>query len=171
MILSLVSVWCDRCRATLSIWWALRTLPCWGPNPSVDRRVRWMRRAPCQPGALRTSISCLPVNVALDGWNTNYKQGSHRPQYSVSLSPALPPGECRAYFKHVIFLSLYTQGHYVQTRPLQPSRPWLQRLLPATSIPMHQVQGCVWAKLPQPIIAMSKKHFIIICNVCYFNLY
>jgi len=71
-------------RAALSIWWALRTSPCLGPNPSVDRRFRWMRRAPgwqgaptkfffacwpsgapCQPGALRTSVSCLPVNAAL----------------------------------------------------------------------------------------------------------
>ena len=59
-------------RAALSIWWALRTSPCRGPNPSVDRRVRWMRRAPGwqgapdgQPGALRTSVSCLPVNAAL----------------------------------------------------------------------------------------------------------
>jgi len=33
-------------RAALSIWWALRTSACRGPNPSVDRRVRWMRRAP-----------------------------------------------------------------------------------------------------------------------------
>ena len=39
------------------------TMP--GPNPSVDRRVRWMRRAPCQPGSLRKSVSCLPVNAAL----------------------------------------------------------------------------------------------------------
>ena len=38
-------------RAALSIWWALRTLPCRGPNPSVDRRVRWMRRAPGWQGA------------------------------------------------------------------------------------------------------------------------
>ena len=35
-----------KIRAALSIWWALRTSPCRGPNPSVDRRVRWMRRAP-----------------------------------------------------------------------------------------------------------------------------
>jgi len=52
-------------RAALSIWWALRTSPCRGPNPSVDRRVRWMRRAPGWQGALRTSVSCLPVNAAL----------------------------------------------------------------------------------------------------------
>ena len=73
-------------RAALSIWWALRTSPSRGPNPSVDRRVRWKCRAPgwqgapdgqqaknlvvtkcykCQPGALRTSVSCLPVNAAL----------------------------------------------------------------------------------------------------------
>ena len=38
-------------RAALSIWWALRTSPCRGPNPSVDRRVRWMRRAPGWQGA------------------------------------------------------------------------------------------------------------------------
>jgi hypothetical protein len=29
-------------RAALSIWWALRTSPYRGPNPSVDRRVRWI---------------------------------------------------------------------------------------------------------------------------------
>jgi len=52
-------------RAALSIWWALRTSPCRGPNPSVDRRIRWMRRAPGWQGALRTSVSCLPVNAAL----------------------------------------------------------------------------------------------------------
>ena len=38
-------------RAALSIWWAVRTSPCRGPNPSVDRRVRWMRRAPGWQGA------------------------------------------------------------------------------------------------------------------------
>jgi len=38
-------------RAALSIWWALRTSPCRGRNPSVDRRVRWMRRAPDWQGA------------------------------------------------------------------------------------------------------------------------
>ena len=38
-------------RAALSIWWALRTSPCRGPNPSVDRLVRWMRRAPGWQGA------------------------------------------------------------------------------------------------------------------------
>jgi len=63
-------------RAALSIWWARRTSPCRGPNPSVDRRVRWMRRAPGWQGApdgqqakklvVRTSVSCLPVNVALN---------------------------------------------------------------------------------------------------------
>ena len=72
-------------RAALSIWWALRTLPCRGPNPSVDRRLRWIptsSRAPGWEGApdgqqakkiscykmfilLRTSVSCLPVNAAL----------------------------------------------------------------------------------------------------------
>jgi len=74
---SVVSIICDSfyrrlaakttapCRAALSIWWALRTSPCRGPNPSVDRRVRWMRRAPSWQGALRTSVSCLPVNAAL----------------------------------------------------------------------------------------------------------
>jgi len=61
-------------RAALSIWWALRTLPCRGPNPSVDRRVRirWGSLAsrgpyhdPLGAVALRTSVSCLPVNAAL----------------------------------------------------------------------------------------------------------
>ena len=33
---------CVTSRATLSICWALRTSPCRGPNPSVDRRVRWI---------------------------------------------------------------------------------------------------------------------------------
>ena len=42
---------CLMFRAALSIWWALRTSPCLGPNPSVDRRVRWMRRAPGWQGA------------------------------------------------------------------------------------------------------------------------
>ena len=37
---------CPLARAALSIWWALRTSLCRGPNPSVDRRVRWMRRGP-----------------------------------------------------------------------------------------------------------------------------
>jgi len=68
-------------RAALSIRWALRTSPCRGPT----RLARSPRRpagkklvvtkclfytiyvifasgAPCQPGALRTSVSCLPVN-------------------------------------------------------------------------------------------------------------
>jgi len=45
------SVVCHVGRAALSIWWALRTSPCRGPNPSVDRRVRWMRRAPGRQGA------------------------------------------------------------------------------------------------------------------------
>ena len=40
-----------KTRATLSISLALRTSPCRGPNPSVDRRVRWMRRAPGWQGA------------------------------------------------------------------------------------------------------------------------
>ena len=38
-------------RAALSIWWTLRTSPCRGPSPSVDRRVRWMCRAPGWQGA------------------------------------------------------------------------------------------------------------------------
>jgi len=38
-------------RAALSIWRALRTSPCRGPNSSVDRRARWMRRAPGWQGA------------------------------------------------------------------------------------------------------------------------
>ena len=43
-IRSIESRLCDS--AALNIWWALRTSPCRGPNPAVDRRVRWMRRAP-----------------------------------------------------------------------------------------------------------------------------
>ena len=51
------------------------TMP--GPNPSVDRRVRWMRRAPGWQGAPDgqqakklvggplPAVSCLPVNAAL----------------------------------------------------------------------------------------------------------
>jgi len=42
-------------RAALSIWWALRTSPCRGPNPSVDRRVRWI------PSHV---FKCIVVNTA-----------------------------------------------------------------------------------------------------------
>ena len=42
-------------RAALSIWWALRTSPCRGPNPSVDRRVRWI------PNHM---FKCIVVNTA-----------------------------------------------------------------------------------------------------------
>ena len=42
-------------RAALSIWWALRTSPCRGPNPSVDRRVRWI------PSHM---FKCIVVNTA-----------------------------------------------------------------------------------------------------------
>jgi len=48
-----------KSRAALSIWWALRTSPCRGPNPSVDRRVRWMRRAPGQAGKKLVVTKCL----------------------------------------------------------------------------------------------------------------
>ena len=42
-------------RAALSIWWALRTSPCRGPNPSVDRRERWI------PSHM---FKCIVVNTA-----------------------------------------------------------------------------------------------------------
>jgi len=42
-------------RAALSIWWALRTPPCRGPNPSLDRRVRWI------PSHM---FKCIVVNAA-----------------------------------------------------------------------------------------------------------
>jgi len=61
-----------------------------------------------------------------------------------------------SYFKHTSFSCRYnkTQGHHVQTwchkystRPLRPSRLWLQ-VVP--SVRCRQAQGCVWALLPQP---------------------
>jgi len=64
-------------RAALSIWWALRTSPCWGPNPSVvidgiSKRLlckinilQQLIFCPLAVGALRTSVSYLPVNAAL----------------------------------------------------------------------------------------------------------
>jgi len=53
-------------RAALSIWWALRTSPCRGPNPSVDRRVRWMcrlARGPRRPAGKK--ISCYKMFILL----------------------------------------------------------------------------------------------------------
>ena len=55
-------------RAALSIWWALRTSPCRGPSPSVDRRVRWTRRAPGWQGApdgQQAKISCYKMFILL----------------------------------------------------------------------------------------------------------
>jgi len=43
-------------RAALSICWALRTSPCPGPNPSVDRRVRWMRDSEKNTIGLRSCV-------------------------------------------------------------------------------------------------------------------
>ena len=94
--------------------WTLRTSPCQGPNPSVDRRVRWMRRAPCQPGALRTSVSCLPINAALDT-----RKAGARPTCSLgdifvfrdpSLSLALGP------ICGVTILSVYSDTELQTTR-------------------------------------------------------
>jgi len=56
-------------------------------------------------------------------------QGSHRPQ---------TPPHVGLLYVHVILLTLYTHGHYVQawfhkysTHPLRPSRPWLQEIVPS----------------------------------------
>jgi len=58
-----------------------------------------------------------------------------------------------SYFKHVILLSLYTCGHYVQTRchrysrsSLQPSSPWLQEAVPS----IRCLQWVFLRSLPQP---------------------
>jgi len=82
-----------------------------------------------KPDTIPNSIKLLEVIYQVVH---KLKQGSRRLQ---TPSPVLPSGEL---LKHVIFLSLYTQGHCVQTwchkystRPLRPSRPWLQEVVPS----------------------------------------
>ena len=97
------------------------------------------------------SKNWTPCRLALFAWS----QVQHKAVMDRRLRP---PGGLL--YVHVILLTLYTHGHYVQawchkysTHPLRPCRPWLQevvRCLQRVLLHAKPQAEYVWASLPQP---------------------